>query len=214
MNKIFLITRPKHDETTHYLFYWSKKVIELAKRKGIQVLDLQKERANKKELTSIVKKKEPHFIFFNGHGSSSSIKGHDNEVLVKTGDNERLFKDRVIYALSCRSGKELGPKSIEQKTIAYIGYDDDFVFVIDNTKIYRPLDDSIAELFLKPSNQVAICILKGNKIKEAYRRSQRLFAKNIQKLLTSESSPNSVYIRYLLWDMHHQVCLGNEEFVF
>ena len=70
MNKIFLITRPKHDEATHYLFYWSKKVIELAKRKGIQVLDLQKGRANEKELTSVIKKKEPHFIFLNGHGSS------------------------------------------------------------------------------------------------------------------------------------------------
>lgn len=55
MNKIFLITRPKHDPITHYLFYWSTKVIKLAKEKGIQVLDLQRERANKKELTSIIK---------------------------------------------------------------------------------------------------------------------------------------------------------------
>ena len=214
MNRIFLITRPKYDETTHYLFYWSEKAIELAKRKGIQVLDLQKERANEKELTSIVKKKEPYFIFLNGHGSSNSITGHNSEVLIKTGNNEKLLKSKIVYALSCQSGKRLGPKSVKNGTVAYIGYNDYFVFVFDQEKISKPLDDSIAKLFLEPSNQIAIGILKGNKIKEAYRKSQRLFAKNIQKLLTSESSPDSVYIKYLLWDMRHQVCLGDKEAVF
>jgi len=41
MNKILLITRPKHDITVRYLFYWAKKIIELAKNKGISILDLK-----------------------------------------------------------------------------------------------------------------------------------------------------------------------------
>ena len=69
MSEILLITRPKYDDTTHYLFNWAKKVIELAHKKGIEVLDLKKERANKKELTSIISKKHPYLIFFNGHGN-------------------------------------------------------------------------------------------------------------------------------------------------
>ena len=57
MSKVFLITRPKYDITTHYLFYWSDKVLKSTAKKNIQVLDLQKKRANKKELVSIIKKK-------------------------------------------------------------------------------------------------------------------------------------------------------------
>mgnify|MGYP001610199494 CR=1 FL=1 len=214
MNKIFLITRPKHDATTHYLFNWSKEVIELARKKGIQVLDLQKERANRKELTSIIKKKQPLFIFLNGHGGANFVAGHDEEILIKGGDNEDLLKSKLVYALSCQSAKRLGRKSIKKGAIAYFGYDDDFIFVFDQTKITRPIEDLTAKLFFEPSNQIAISLLKGNKTKDAYKRSQQAFIRNIQGLLTSESSIDYSYIRYLLWDMQHQVCLGNKEAVF
>ncbi len=46
MNRILLITRPKHDVTVRYLFYWSKEIIELANKKGIKVLNLEQGRAN------------------------------------------------------------------------------------------------------------------------------------------------------------------------
>jgi len=189
-------------------------VIELAKRKGIQVLDLQKERANRKELTSIIKKKQPFFIFLNGHGGANFVAGDEDEVLIKAGDNEGLLKSKLVYALSCQSAKGLGPKSVKKGAISYIGYDDDFVFVFDQAKIYRPLEDLTAKLFFDPSNQIVISLLKGHETGDAYKRSQGVFMKNIQSLLTSESSVDSVYLRYLLWDMQHQVCLGDKEAVF
>jgi len=213
MSKIFLITRPKHDDITYYLFNWSKEIIELAKKKEIKVLDLKKEKANRKNLTSFVNKMRPSFIFFNGHGGDNCITGHDKEVLVQSDNNEDLLKNKIIYALSCRSAKELGCKSIKKGTVAYIGYDDDFVFVYDETKISKPLVDNIAKLFLEPSNRIASSLFKGHNTGVAYGKSQELFVKNIQKLLTSESSTDSVYIRYLLWDMQHQVCLGSQNAV-
>jgi len=214
MNKIFLVIRPKHDDTTHYLFNWSKNPIGLAKKKGIQVLDLKKSRANKKEFTSIVAKKQPFFIFFNGHGGSDCIGGQNNEVLVKVGENEQVLKSKIIYALSCKSAKKLGPKSINIGTVAYLGYDDDFIFVYDPEKVSRPLEDEMAALFLGPSNQVTNSILKGHSTKEAHDRSRNSFTKNIQKLLISESSSYNYVIPYLLWDMKHQVCLGDEDATF
>ncbi len=212
MNRILLITRPRHDVTTHYLFYWAKELIELAVKKGIQVLDLRKERANKKEFTSMVSKKQPCFIFFNGHGGANCIGGHNDEILVEGGKNERLLKSKIIYALSCGSGKELGPKSIKLGTMSYIGYDDDFLFVFDEDKATKPLEDSTAKLFLYPSNHVVRCLLKGHTAKDSSQRSKEKFMENIQKLLTSKSP--FVLIPYLLWDMRHQVCLGQDEAVF
>ena len=91
MNKILLITRPRHDITVRYLFYWAKKIIEFAEKKQFSVLDLKNERANQKELTSMLQKKEPSLVFLNGHGDDNSIMGHDNEILIAVGKNEHFF---------------------------------------------------------------------------------------------------------------------------
>lgn len=214
MNRILLITRPRYDETTHYLFSWSQEVIELARKKGIQVLDLAKKRANKKEFTSIVSKKQPSFIFFNGHGKADAIYGHDNETLVRVGENENLLKSKVIYALACKSAKKLGAQSIKTGTISYLGYTDDFVFLYTLEKISKPLTDSLAALFLGPSNQLVRSLLKGHPANDSLKRSRDAFIKNIQGLLTSESSPYDYALPYLIWDVKHLVCLGNKKISF
>ena len=213
MNRIFLITRPKHDETTHYLFYWGSEVLKIAEKKGIQVLDLQKKRANKKDLASIIKKKRPLLCFLNGHGGPDFITGHLNEVLIKLGENEKVLESKIVYALSCQSAKKLGAGSVKKGAIAYIGYNEDFVFAFEQGKLARPTEDKTAGLFLKPSNQLIISLLKGHTVESAYKKSQELFMKNIRKLLTSESLDSSD-VKYLWWDMRHQVCLGDKRGTF
>lgn len=210
MRKLFLITRPRYDPTTHYLFHWSQKVIDFARKRNIDIIDLRGKRANKKELTSIIAKRCPRLVLFNGHGSEDSISGQDNEILVKIGENEDLLKNKIIYALSCETGKSLGPKSISRGTVSYLGYDEVFIFYYSNDKINRPLKDKRAELFLGPSNQMAISLLKGYTTGDAHQRSQKSFLKNIQQLLNSES-PETYLIRFLVWDMVHQVCLGDRD---
>ncbi|KPJ56299.1 hypothetical protein AMJ49_05230 [Parcubacteria bacterium DG_74_2] len=211
MSRILLITRPKYDETTHYLFNWSQEIIELARKKSIQVLDLAKKRANRKELTSIISKKQPSFIFFNGHGSDDSISGEDGNVLIKIGKNEKLLKSKIIYALSCKSARKLGPQSIKTGAVAYLGYSDDFVFLYTPEKLSKPLNDELAALFLKPSNQLVRSLLKENSINDSFNRAKALFIKNIQGLLTSESSPYNYALPYLMWDLRHLTCLGDNE---
>ncbi|NQU83095.1 MAG: hypothetical protein HQ536_00125 [Parcubacteria group bacterium] len=213
MSKIFLIARPNHDTTTRYLSAWSEKIIELANKKGIQILDLKKDKANVKELESRISKMQPLFIVFNGHGSSDCITGHDNKDLIRVGDNEELLDGKMIYTVSCKSAMQLGPKSIKAGALSYIGYIEDFVFFYDYSKLAHPLEDKIAKLFLEPSNQVAISLIKGNTAGEASRRSKEFSKRNIQKLLTSESSGDKESIQraqFLWWNMESQVCLGDK----
>jgi len=211
MNLRFLITRPRHDITTHYLFNWTEGILELAKKKGISVLDLRQKRANKKEVISIVAKTQPFFIYFNGHGEANCIKGNEDEIIIKVGENEKILKDKIIYALSCKSAQVLGPESIKVGALSYLGYDDDFIFLFEIEKISHPLNDKVAALFLNPSNRLVISILKGHTVGEAYRKSQELFSENIQKIITSESYFNTSLVPYLLWDKIHQVCLGDKK---
>src|SRR3990167_5526558 len=209
MNKTLLITRPKHDVTVRYLFYWSKKIIKLAQEKSINVWNLEGKRANYREIESMLKKRKPSLVFFNGHGDDDRIAGHDDEALLVVGKNEELLISKIVYVLSCRSGKKLGYESVKKGALGYIGYDDDFIFIIDPDRISDPLRDKTAELFLEASNQVMICLIKGHNIKYSHEKSKKIFLNNARKLINSESE-QSYLIPYLLWDMQHQVCLGNK----
>ncbi len=208
-HRTILITRPSYDYTTRYLSAWAEKVKESAESRGDDVLDLDGPRATKKELESILRKKNPSFIFLNGHGSDGLISGQNDEVLVQAGHNEGTLRSSIVYALSCKSGKELGPQAVEKGAVAYVGYEEDFVFMITTEKRTRPSEDRTAGLFLDPSNQVAISLLKGNTVEESNRKSKAFFIRNIQKLLTSQSpSEETAAVRYLYWDMKYQTFHG------
>lgn len=212
MNQLLLLTRPNYDPATNYLFHWSEPVIKLAKQKSLRTMDLAGDKANRADFTGRVKKTDPSFIFLNGHGGETIVEGQDGEVLVSAGDNENLLRGRIVFARSCSSAKILGPKSISSGALAFIGYEEPFAFMIDLQASTRPRSDETAKLFLEPSNQVATTLIKGHTSGEADRRAKQTFRRNIRKLLTSETTgDDSSALRFLLWDVNHQVCLGDSD---
>lgn len=212
MNKALLVTRPNHDSATNYLFHWAGLVIGLACRKAFRVIDLSGNKANKVDFTARVSKTNPIFIFFNGHGSKTKITGQNEETLVSIKENLNLLKNRIIFARTCDSAARLGPKSISSGTKAFVGYRQSFIFMSNPKKATRPLTDKTAALFLKPSNLVATTLLKGHTILEADTRAKKAFRKNIRKLLTSETKKEDTSaLRFLFWDLRHQICLGDPD---
>ena len=208
-NKI-LVTRPQYDAGTYYLFHYASLYIKLAESKGYQVLDLDGKRANKKELTSIIKKMNPKLVCFNGHGNYDLIAGDNGETLVKVNDNESLLAGIIISVLACGSGKNLGLACINNNTLAFIAYKEEFIFYYNNQGTSTPMNDKRAKLFLEPANVIVNSLLKGHTVQAAYEKSQQLYVKNIQKVLASNSSEGYL-ARYLFWDMRNQVCLGNKD---
>jgi len=212
MKHNLLITRPNFDLTTRYLFIWAEKIIGLAKEKCGKVFDLSGKRANRKEFESMMKKHEPNLVFLNGHGDSEVVAGQDNEELIHAGENEKILKSKIVYALSCCSGKILGPQSVKSGAEAYIGYDEDFIFLYEENKQTRPEQDKTAEMFLEPANQVMVSLLKDHSPKKAHFNSKKSFVRNIRKLLSSQSvAIGGSVVRYLIWDMQHQVCYERED---
>ncbi len=212
MNQLLLLTRPNYDPATNYLFYWSVPVIELAKQKSLKTIDLSGKKANRADFTGRVEKLAPSFIFLNGHGGEAMVMGQDDEVLVSVGDNEDLLKGRIVFARSCSSAKELGPRSVSVGARAFIGYEEPFAFVTDPQTSARPRSDETAKLFLEPSNQVAATLIKGRTCGEAHERGKEGFRRGIRKLLTSKAiGEDTLSLRFLLWDMNHQVCLGDSD---
>lgn len=206
-----LITRPNHDITTNYLYVWSDFVIDCTKKLKKNIVDLVGKRANHDEFISVVKKVKPRFLFLNGHGDEETITGFNNEPLIKLTENLDILSGKIVYARACSSAKKLGKESVKKGCEAYLGYDEDFVFMVDDESVLKPITDKVAEMFLKPSNQVALSLVKGSTVGEADQKSKEIYRKNIQLLMLS-TTPNwqKDLIPYLLWDYNHQVCLGNQ----
>lgn len=210
MSKI-LITRPEHDPLTRYLSHWNGRVIESAKEKGSEVIDLHQKKATKKEFEGRMKKISPSLVLLNGHGNDECVTGHDNEVLVQVGENERLLKNKITYAVSCSSAKVLGAACADDHT-TFIGYDENFILNLDRRHLKDPLFDNRAKNFLEPSNQVAISLLKGHTCKVASENSKRTFRERIIALLARMNDPDALDdAKDLFWNMNHQVCLREQD---
>ena len=211
MPKRLLVTRPLYggDGGIYYLFHWARIYINIAKTKGNGVLDLDEKRANRKELTSVIKKTKPDLICLNGHGSYDSITGQNGEILVKINDNEKILRGAIVNILACSSGKHLAHSCIKNGTKAVIAYKEEFWFLYDIDGTSRPLTDRIAKLFLEPANAVVDELLKQHNVKNSYNKSQELYKRNVQKVLDRDSSLGYL-ARFLIWDMVNQVPLGDQ----
>ena len=207
MSKKYLVTRPEYDETTHYLSKWCEKTIEFAEQKGIKVLDLQGSKANRKE-TEAMLNQSPELVVLNGHGTDTLVYGHEHQPIIVADENENLLKSKIVYALSCKSAKTLGMKSVNAGAINYTGYDEDFVMLHETDKVSRPLSDNLAKLFLEPSNLLIISLLKGNTVEEAKQKAEDVMRKNV---LSSLNSPEPYLTRYLWWNLKHFVTNGKTD---
>jgi len=214
MKNNLLVTRPENDCATYYLSKWSEKVIKEAQNKGVRIIDLWRNKANRKRFIGTVIKSNPKLLFLNGHGDSDIVGGHNQEAILTIKD-KNVVSCKIIYARSCRSGKILGNVLAAQGVVTYLGYKENFWLGYRLEKISKPLEDERAALFLEPSNYVILSLLKGHSAKDANSKSKALFAKNIEKLLIAgPTDENYGYRAALYWDMMNQVCLGNQNATF
>ena len=210
MNKTLLITRPNYDLGTNFLYFWSLAVIEKAKEQGFKILDLSGKKANKKSFSSYIKKHKPFLVFINGHGSSDTVTGHNNEPLIEVNKNDSVLKNKVIYARSCDSAQKLGFESIKKGCLAFLGYKKKFFLVHSKKSVSRPFQDKLAGLFLLPSNLLVISILKGNTAENSFERSQKAMSQNLSFMLSTKASVlERDAALYLYSNKINQVLLGD-----
>lgn len=209
--KSILITRPNHDLITTYLYYWSQPIIETAINKNIQIFDLSGKKANRNLLTSYIKKHNPIFIHFNGHGNDCLIAGYDNEILIEINKNDKLLAQKIIYALSCNSAKVLGYSCVKNGALAFIGYKRKYILAYDVKSYTRPLKDKLAKLFLEPSNLITISILKGNTVGNAFRKSQDSMSRHFSYMISTKATALEKDASSFLWaNKKGQTLIGDE----
>lgn len=211
MSKSLLVTRSDHDEATHYLYHWSVKVIEKARKINFKVYDLAGDKAKKKNFNGCLKSKKPAILFLNGHGNATTITGQNLEPLLEA-DRKSAVSGTIIYARSCDAAITLGKKLIKDGVKAYIGYNRKFILGYTPGKLRRPLTDPMAKLFLEPSNLVVITLIKKKTADEAQDRSRQAMWQNYRKMAAAPASSRKRYAARWLWSNYEsQVLYGDPE---
>ncbi len=201
MSGKFLITRPRHDRIVNYLFFWSDDIIDFAKGKNINPIDLGEKKATRGNVESYLDKQNPILVMFNGHGTPHMICGHQDEPLIAINDNEHILKSRIVYALSCDAGAELGESACKKGCESFIGYGDKFGFVNESDRECSPQKDRFAAPFREFSNTITLSLLNGATVEESVEKAKRKSTELIKRYSTSDVEPGHKEIRFwLFWD--------------
>ncbi len=201
--KRLLLTRSRHDIGNEYLFHYSEEIAAKAIDGGWQVDDVKSEKATKAAVQKRLGTLAYEFAIFNGHGSDSSICGHNNETLVDQ-SSASLLSNKVCFSRSCCSAKHLGDIAVSKGSKAFIGYSREFIVPRVNSCASRPLQDPAARPVLESSNAIPISLLHGKTAKEAVDSSQAHAEKLILKLLPSEEPYDGAALRALI---NNQSCI-------
>jgi hypothetical protein len=114
-----------------------------------------------------------------GHGSQTSFTGQNEALILEVGKyNPREIKGKVIKLLSCQTGVALGPDLVKNGAKAFLGYKDDYVWVVDSDFASKPWADKMAGTCLLPVVDGLNALLDGKTAKEAFEVELQGYLKN------------------------------------
>ncbi len=200
-----LITRPRHDVGTHYLYHWSLEVIREAKRKTQGIVDLAKGKAKRDAFQSYLKKDVSNVVIVNGHGNENCFCGHEDQELISVGGGDDLFKGKNLFVRSCSSGAVLGKVIMSKGAKGFVGYTQPYIIPHQAEAFHDPMKDEYAGPILECSNQVAFSLVRGKTAREAHEESLKKYEEKIDELLLGESVMTGL-IPFLQWNRDFQVC--------
>ena len=180
-----IVIRANHDISTPYLFAFSEELIREAEEKGFKIAKIEGNEISEETLRSRIKHRKPKFIFFNGHGSDTSIFDNQGQEFINIPSAD-VFKETVSYTIACNCLINLGSAAIKKGCYAFIGYKKPFWIARDHKFESTPLRDRIAKPIIECSNVIVKSLIKGNTVEESIKKSHEKAVDNILKLIYSK----------------------------
>ena len=210
-----IITMPNYDDATAYLYCYAEELLKFAEENRISIIQLKRPRLRRSDLQTSILKQKPQLILFNAHGDEMTIYGdkigNKTEYLVREGENHHLLEGKLTYARACSAAASLG-RACTRKSGCFIGYNQPFSFWTDTSRTTTPLKDKVAQLFLQPSNELAMALLRGKNASEAANLFINLSKKNLLQLLSKKEEPGAMASVMILWNnIAAQEVIGNKE---
>jgi len=120
-----------------------------------------------------------------------------------TADSVPNVKDKVIILLSCQTAQQLGPSLIQAGAASFIGWKEDFVWVMDADQVTTPWKDEWASPAILPVVGCINDILDGKTTGEAFDNMLRGFAE------AAAEEDEEIITSCLLFNRKNAVLLGD-----
>jgi hypothetical protein len=182
-----LIIAPLHDYPT---ILSNRAVRRLTKFLELHKIDydlLSSVLANRLYIDSKLKRNKYNAVFYYGHGLEDRLGDWFIEfVPLVSKKNIHLFKDTIIYTMSCLSGKELAPFSITKGVKAYFGHNVRYFAFMEQLQVDNNFFDDWAELV----NYIPKRLILGDTAGEAMRQYNKLANNMYAKYLHVDNGTN------------------------
>jgi len=202
-NKI-LVIRPRDCRYCGNGYYALAHAIEqiknLSLNPNLEVIDLAAEDAEKEPVLNALEEHDPYLIISFGHGYSSAYTGNSETPIFDT-NNIYLLAGRIWKTLSCQVGKLLGLQMVREGGIAFLGYDEDWVWLALDSSA-DPYEDKHAKAFYISDNQGSIVLGVTYDPSKASDEAIKEYNRWIDYWLENpEEDPKAVEIvKWLIWD--------------
>lgn len=205
-NNSMISIRPDYELATRYGASWQTQILNAAENVGLPTIDLYGAEATSTNFFSSLETQDPLIVNIFGHGNYNIIVCQNEECLLEGCMNDEILSGRVVYDLSCRSGRDLASSAVSKGAVSFLGYDDDFIFIItegmhSDGGMLNPLEDEVARGFFESHNASIISYINGASLINSYWISQDIF--NYWIKIWNEI--DSQVAGFLMWDRDHQI---------
>jgi len=171
---------PSYELVTRYASAWKTQILNAASGVGLPYTDLSGSSATATNFFSAIEEQDPILVNIMGHGDYNLILCQNNETLLQGGINTNVLANRVVYDLSCRSGRDLGRIAFTEGAISFLGYTEYFWISYSygdhpDGGMSNPLQDEVARGFFESHNVAPISYIQGSTIPASYSASQSRF---------------------------------------
>lgn len=141
-----------------------------------------------------------------GHGDEQAFTGQNETVILEVGKyNPREVRGKIINLLSCQTGVALGPDLIKNGAVAFLGYVDDYVWVMDSDLASTPWADKMAATCLMPVVDSINALLDGKTCRDALEVELSDYTRN------AEVEEDELVKSCLEFNRDNAILLGNPE---
>jgi len=202
------VTRPDFEPATLLGSMALQHGIEYCQSRDFIVDDLSGNNAVRTKVLESLEKQDSIWFFGVGHGNKDIFSGQWLNYIFWTCNCKEL-RGRVVYLLSCITGKKLGPDMVDKGAASYIGYEDTFVFAY--SAVQDPLIDPYGKSFFEPVLEIIYRLADGYTTREAYNASMAKWNYWIDYWTRSDDPYAPMILLLLIHDRDVQILLGSEE---
>lgn len=137
-----------------------------------------------------------------GHGAPDLFAGHNDQILM-TANSIPNVRGKIVVLVSCETAQVLGPALINAGAQGFIGFREDFVWVVDADMLHQPWADAFARPAMMPVVDCVNSLLDGMAVSQAFDVLKNELQRNIER------EESDLVKSSLTHDWKNAVLLGN-----